>query len=361
MPDAGATPAIYSARPTIWIDGSEQPGLRDGLSGLLVEETSSGLYRCEATFGNWGPKDGAVGYLYFDRTLLDFGKTIKIAAGGGQAAGVIFQGRITGIEGRFPRERAPEILVLAEDRLQDLRMTRRTRTFEQVDDAALFQQIASQHGLQADVDAPGPTYQVVAQVNQSDLAFLRERARGVDAELWVEDTIMHVQARARRRARDLTLTYREGLHELSVLADLAEQASGFTVSGWDVAAKQGVQFRAAESALAGELNGDQGGSAVLSQSMGVRDQQIVHLLPRTSQEAQALAEASYRRAARRFVVGEGTAEGDARIRVGARLTLENLGPLFQRGPYYVSRARHTFDLMLGYLTQFKAERAGIGR
>jgi phage protein D len=361
MPDAGATPAVYSPRPTISIDGVEQTALRDGLVGLLVEETSAGLYRCEATFGNWGPQSSGVGYLFFDRQMLDFGKTIKIVAGAGDANGVIFRGRITGIEGRYPRERAPEILVLAEDRLQDLRMTRRTRTFEQVSDATLFQQVASPYGLTAVVDASGPTYPVVAQVNQSDLAFLRERARGVDAELWVEDTTLHVQARASRSAGTVTLTYGEGLHELSVLADLAEQATGFTVSGWDVAAKQAVQYRAAEAALAGELGADQGGATLLSQAIGTRDQQIVHLLPRTAQEAQALAEAAYRRTARRFVVAEGTAEGDARVVVGARLTLANLGPMFESGPYYVSRVRHTFDQLSGYLTHFTAERAGIGR
>lgn len=360
MPDAGATPAVYSARPTIWVDGLEQLQLSEGLVGLLVEETSAGLCRCEATFGNWGPRDGAVGFLYFDRQLLEFGKTIKIAAGGGDAAGVIFQGRITGIEGRFPRARPPEVLVLAEDRLQDLRMTRRTRTFEQVTDADLFQQVASQHGLSASVDVSGPLHPVVAQVNQSDLAFLRDRARVVDAELWVEGDTLHAQARSRRRSRDVTLTYGQGLHEFSVLADLADQASGFTVSGWDVASKQAVQFRATQGALGGELNGSVGGSSVLTQAIGARDQQMVHLLPRTLEEAQALAEAAYRRVARRFVVGEGTATGDARIGVGTMLTLENLGPMFRHGPYYVSRTRHTFDLAAGYLTQFTAERAGIG-
>ena len=32
----------------------------------------------------------------------------------------------------------------------------------------------------------GPTYKTLAQVNQSDLAFMRERARSIDAELWMD-------------------------------------------------------------------------------------------------------------------------------------------------------------------------------
>ncbi len=352
-------PQIYPARPKFFVDGQEKAALGEGLLSLQIEETSAGLYRCEAVFANWGPKNGTVSFLYFDRQLLDFGKKLRIEAGGGVGAGQIFDGRITAIEGRFLRERPHELLVLAEDRLQDLRMTRRTRTFENTTDASLFQQVASQHGLTADADISGPTHKVLAQINQSDLAFLRERARAADAELWVDGTTLHVKARSRRNAGDVTLTFGRGLLECSVSADLAGQVSGFAVSGWDVSGKQAISYKATDSALGAELNGDDGGSKLLSSSLGTRDQQVVHLAPFTSSEAQALAEAHYRRAARRFVVGHGLAEGDARVRVGAKLTLAGVGPLFE-GKYYVTRARHLFDARNGLRTQFAAERPGIG-
>ena len=253
----------------------------------------------------------------------------------------------------------PEVLLLAEDRLQDLRMTRRTRTFENISDSDLFQQVASQYGLQTNVDVSGPTHRVLAQINQSDLAFLRERARAVDAELWVEDRTLNVKARNRRNTADLTLSYQQGLHEFSAVADLAGQVSSFTVSGWDVAGKQAIKHKATDSVLSGELNGDSGGSSLLGQIIGTRDQQIVHALPFTSQEAQELAEGSYRRAARKFVTGSGVAEGDARLRVGAKLQLQGLGTLFD-GHYYVTQARHAFDGNNGYRTYFSVERPGIG-
>ncbi len=360
MPDIGVAPGLYPARPALLLDGQEQPGLSDGLQELLVEESSAGLSRCEATFANWGPKGGAAGFLYFDRKLIDFGKALTITIGGGQAEGQIFEGRVMGIEGRFLRSRPPEVLVLAEDRLQDLRMTRRTRTFENLTDADLFQQVASQHGLQADVDVTGPTHRVLAQINQSDLAFLRERARAVDAELWVDGKTLKVKSRNRRQTGDVTLTYGQGLLEFSVRADLAGQVSSFTASGWDVSSKQPITHRASDSALSSELNGDSGGSALLNQVIGQRQQQVVHDLPCTTQEAQALAEGNYRRTARRFVAGTGVAEGDARLRVGAKLQLRGLGTLFD-GSYYINRARHVFDAMNGYRTYFAVERPGIGR
>ena len=98
-------PQIYPARPKFFVDGEEKADLGEALLSLQVEETSAGLYRCEVVFANWGPKDGAAGFLYFDRRVLDFGKKLRIEAGGGVGAGQVFEGRITAIEGRFLRER----------------------------------------------------------------------------------------------------------------------------------------------------------------------------------------------------------------------------------------------------------------
>ena len=71
--EASQTTAFRPARPTLAIDGQEQSGLAGAMLSLLIEETVEGLYRCEASFGNWGPKNGGNDFLYFDRKTLDFG------------------------------------------------------------------------------------------------------------------------------------------------------------------------------------------------------------------------------------------------------------------------------------------------
>jgi uncharacterized protein len=360
MADPGGTPGIHAARPRISLDGSEEPALAQQLLGLFVEETVAGLYRCEATFVNWGPKNGGVGFLYFDRDVLEFGRELKIEMGAGDAAGTVFDGRITALEGRFSDARAAELLVLAEDRLQDLRMTRRTRTFEDVTDADVINRIAAAHGLRADVDVSGPTHRIVAQVNQSDLALARERARAVAAELWVEDGTLRARTRTARAGGSLRLTYGGGLREFVVTADLAEQASGFRVAGWDATGKQAVAHRATASILSVELAGGTAGASVLESALGAREQQVVHALAVSDAEARALAEAMYARMARRFVVGNGVADGDARLRVGAELELHRIGSLFD-GVYRVTRVRHTFDPEHGFRTAFSVERPALGR
>jgi len=353
-------PAVYSAVPKLTVSGQAQTGLADGLREMTVEETTAGMMHCEATLVNWGPTANGPNYLYFNRQTLDFGKPLKIEAGAGDAAGSIFEGRIMAMEGRYFRVRPPELLLLAEDRLQDLRMTRRTRTFETISDNDVFQKVASEHGLQTSLDVTGPQYATLSQVNQSDLAFLRERARAIDAELWIDGSTLHVQARSRRKTSDLTLKFGESLYEFSVLADLALQMSSMTVSGWDVSGKQTLTSRADDSSLTAELNGDLSGTSLLQQAVGQRDQSIVHHLPATSAETKSLAESEYRRTARRFLTGIGVSEGDSRIRVGVKLQLQNLGTLFV-GAYYVTRTRHTYDLVNGYRTWFEVERPGLGQ
>src|ERR671932_422066 len=103
---------LIAARPTISVDGRDRAELGQGLLSLQVVESSEGLYRCEANFGNWGSVNNGLGYLYFDRGLLDFGKSLQVRFG----PDVLFEGRIMGLEGRFPDTRPPELCVLAEDR-----------------------------------------------------------------------------------------------------------------------------------------------------------------------------------------------------------------------------------------------------
>jgi phage protein D len=248
--------------------------------------------------------------------------------------------------------------VLAEDRLQDLRMTRRTRTFEDVSDRDVIDQIAAAQSLRTEVDIDGPTYPVLAQVNQSDLAFLRERAQAIDAEVWVAGDTLFAQARGRRNLGEVSLVFGGGLKELSVLADVAQQRTSLSVNGWDVETKESVSFAAEEAAIRSELNGFESGSAVLQRAFGNRVESVVHQVPFSQDEARCFAEAHFRKMARRFVTGRAVAEGDGRIRVGTHVEITNVGPLFE-GAYYVTEVRHTYDGQKGFRTHFCIERPGL--
>jgi phage protein D len=210
------------------------------------------------------------------------------------------------------------------------------------------------------VNVSGPTYRVQAQVNQSDLAFLRERARAVDAEVWMAGTTLNAVARSRRNSGTLKMSYGRTLRQFSVLADLAGQRSSVTVNGWNVAGKSAISEQVDDSVVSNELHGDTSGASLLGSCFGQRKESLVHTVPVDSQTARAEAEAYFRVSARRFVVGHGVADADSQLRVGAYVDLQDIGPLFS-GKYYLSEVTHLFDGTHGIRTEFTAERPGIGQ
>ena len=347
---------LNNARPTVLIDGQEDSSLVGGLTYLLIIERTDGLYRCEAKFGNWGPKDDATDFLYFDRKILDFGKDFQIKL----AQDELFKGKITALEADFPEGMTPEITVLAEDALQNLRMKRRTRVFNDLSDADIFRKIAGEYGLTGNINASGATHKIVAQVNQSDLAFMRERARTVDAEIWVKDKELNVKTRSNRGQDKISLNYQGNLREFKVLADLANQRTSVTAAGWDVSAKKEIKKEATDSILSNELGGDTSGISILKEKFGDRKETLAHGVPLGGEEAQSIAESHLKRTARGFVVGRGVTEPNAKLRVGSQIELDGLGKLFN-GKYYVSEIAHIFDSSKGLRTEFRCERLGIGK
>lgn len=59
----------------------------------------------------------------------------------------MMEGAITAIAAKFPQLTTPEMSVVVEDRLRNLRMNRRTRTFNDVSDSDVFTQIPIEYGL----------------------------------------------------------------------------------------------------------------------------------------------------------------------------------------------------------------------
>ncbi len=348
--------ALSSARPAFDIDGQAQPRLDAGLLRLALFDGIDGQDHAEAEFGNWGGADAGVGYLWLDRDTLDFGKTFTVRVGDI----TLFEGRISALEAVFPEGTPPTLRVRAEDKLQDLRMTRRTRHFANQSDADVVRAIAGEHGLQAEVDLPGSALPLLVQANESDLAFLRRRARAIDADLFLREGKLHAVARASRTDAPVRLHRGVELREFTVAADLAHQRTALVCSGWDVAAKQAVAARAEGSVIAQEAQAGDSGPQLLQQAYGARTDTLAHRVPFDDGGARAEAEALLRTLARRFVRGRGMASMSSALRPGGRAELIGLGPLFS-GDYGVVDVTHRFDGSHGLRSEFTVERPWLGR
>src|SRR4029078_13635789 len=96
------------------------------------------------------------------------------------------------------------------------------------------------HVVTVEAEADGPTYDVVQQWNQSDLAFLRERARLLQAELWISGKTLHFKDRAHRAGTAVTLVQGRDLLGLQIRADLAHQRTKVQVSGFDAKRRERI-------------------------------------------------------------------------------------------------------------------------
>jgi phage protein D len=350
--------AIYSARPTVRIDAQEERRLSELVISMSMTEHVGGLSSLELRLSNVASDpEGGADLAFETSDVVRLGARIAIYTGDESAPQEIFQGMITGLEAEFGEESPPELLVLAEDLLQSARMTRRTAIYDDPSLADLATEIANRLGLSPVVTGLTEKIGVQAQLDESDLAFLRRLLARYDGDLQVVGQELHVSPRGDVQRGLLTLELHSQLRKVKLLADLAHQVSEVTVTGWDPL--QGARVRGSSSD--GALGPGRGstGAQLLRDAIGERSHHLGRQAVATDAEAQAVAATDFAARARRFVTVEGVAEGNPALRVGAHVTLSGLGPRFDN-TYYVTYACHRWDVERGYETDFEGESAYWG-
>jgi phage protein D len=354
-------PLLSIVSPVFTVDGELNRDLARDCVRLEVEESVHGLCTMRAHLvavgaGASGPHDTM---LYTDGQVLDFGKALQVSVGPVSAQRTVFDGVVSAIELVFGDGEPPRAVVSAEDAFMRLRMTRRLRTYRNVTDADIAGQIAREHGLQAELTIEGPRYDVVQQVNQSDLAFLRERARLIQGELWCTGRTLHFSSRTRREGTRMTLVLGNDLLTARVVADLAHQRSEVVVTGYDASAKDVIDERAGPETITAETSGGRTGPEIVERALGASSSIRVRETALSGAEASAWAKAEMLRRARGFVTVAGLTRGSPDMVVGSILRLDDIGAPFQGGGYYVTRVCHTFDHHQGLRTRFDAERPTV--
>jgi Bacteriophage probable baseplate hub protein len=349
--------------PVFRVEDEAKPELSNDLTRLDIEEDTNGLRHMSARFTSTGPHGSDQAEQqerYLDGQIFDFGKKIKVSIGPPEDDRTLFEGSLSALEVDFSEGDSGEVVIACEDKLMDLRMTRRMKTYRDVSDADLARQIAQQHGLSPEVQADGPTYKFVQQFNTTDLAFLRDRARLLQAEVWVRGTTLYFKTRPNRSAgAEIQLVRDNHLINIQVRADLADQRTKVKVSGYDASQRDKIDEEAGSDAIQSEAPSGRNGPGVLQQAFGERVSYRVRDVPLVSGEARAWARAEMLRRARTFVIATGTTDGTPDMVVGSVLNLQNVGRPFEGGSYYVTHVWHSYDNTNGHRTRFEAARATL--
>lgn len=352
--------AVYSAYPTLRINGREDERVNALLLAMRMEEADGGMSSLELRFINVAASGDGSAELAFDAgSALRLGARIGVYAGDAAAPREIFQGTVSALEMRCEFGQPPELWVLAEDALAAARRGRRSSLYSDMSPADVVSAVAAELGLEAQVDGLDGPVGVWAQLNETDLGFLRRLLARFDADLQVVGTRLQVAPRQEVRRGGIDLTLNNQLSRVRVTADLAEQATAATVSGWNAGDGRAVQGQASSLTAAGPGQG-RSGPDWARDALGERSEHIGGVAVGSDAEARAVAAAALDQCARRFVRAEGATEGNAQLRVGSHVTLSGISPQFDN-TYYVVRACHLFDNVRGYRTEFQAECAYLGQ
>lgn len=359
MPETPVTSnAVYSAVPTVKVDGQLQDKVSEQLLGMKMCESEGGMSNLELRFSNFGSFPQGVGANVFeDGAILKLGAKLLVYAGIVTSPTEIFRGQITALEAVFPNAGPPELVVLAEDALQGARMRRRSKTWSNTSLSAILQDIAGNLSLTPVLNGLEASIGDEMQFDESDLAFARRLLARYDADLQVVAGELHATPRSQAQRNAVTLDMNSQLHEVRVLADIAHQVSQVTATGWDY--NQGQKISATSSTTSLGPGAGQTGAQWLSQAFTQRSEQLANFATLTQSDAQALVDAEFAQRSRRFVVARGVAEGNAALRVGTYLTLTGLGPRFSN-VFYTTATVHRYDTEKGYATEFTAECAYLG-
>ena len=350
--------SVSNPRPVVHIDGQTSDMLSQLLLAMDMREKEGGLSALELRLSNIASdRDGGADYAFEDERDIHLGSTITVFAGDASEPQEIFRGVITGLEAEFPESTPPELLVLAEDRLQHARMARRSHVYSEMSVADITREIAQRFNLQAEIDgltSPNGTW---VQVNESDLAFLRRLLRRFDADLQIVEDRLEVARISEVQRQVIALEMFSDLRSVKFVADLSHQVTEVTSAGWNALTGREVSGSSRGTNF-GPGRGRRG-ATLLREGIGERVEHVGHVSVTTDEEAQALADTVFDQRARSFVTAEGVAAGHPSIRVGSHLQLSGISHRFDN-TYCVVSTHHRLDLQQGYMIDFKADSSAIG-
>ncbi len=283
----------------------------------------------------------------------------------------LFSGEITGVEASFPNGGMPTMTIIAHDYLHRLSKGSYGRGFGPLPDFIIASILSIENLLLPFIEPiVVEASTAMAAVNyifngtgrkqkgQSHLELLTEIADTYDAEFHVEGDVLYLTRFLKEYEPRLTLTWGESLLEfspkISTVGDAAGVAMKFTLREIPLDFLVSVFY---------DFDREMVGISVLpgvAAPAGATGDPVFTIINRPvgspadiANSALAIAH-ELRTKLNNRLVGSGSCVGDPRIRSGAVIRLEGLGPDFS-GDYRVSSANHTIDAS-GYRTSFQVRK-----
>jgi phage protein D len=334
---------------------NETPLPQEAMHDLLavtVEEDVDALGMFTLRLSDWDMDRRRVQWM--DHALFTEGNAVEIQIGyeGDARLTTLMAGEITGLEPEFTVQSSPTLTVRGYDRRHRLARGHKTRAFVLMKDSDIARQIAADAGFRPQVEDTQVQLEYVLQHNQTDLAFLRERARRLGCEVVVEDKTLHVRRPPANQPAAVTLSVDEDLIEFLPRLTAMTQVDQMEVRGWDLKHKKVITGTANSTpGMSGTNTGPRAARSAFGSARSAGVQRPVF----TQDEADRMAQGQFDEMALSYISGDGICTGRADVRAGAVVRIDGVGRRFS-GLYYVTSTTHTLTAGEGYRTTFTVRR-----
>src|SRR5262249_8534973 len=149
---------------------------------------------------------------------------------------------------------------------------------------------AGEAGLSPTVDSTTEVYKHVFQDDQTDFAFLHERARRIGYEVYVDDKTLYFQKPTASRG-DVTLEWGVSLRSFRPRRTLAKQADKVTVKGWDPVTKDAITGEASSSSQSPVIGEGKWGGQAAQSAFSASEHIVVRRAVFSQAEANTIAQA----------------------------------------------------------------------
>jgi phage protein D len=353
-----ADPALDKERDAphfkVLVAGSELPAeTAVDVLNVAVSQYVEGASAFTLTLNNW--HSDRQEFKFVDADTLKEGTEVEVKVGYVDALASLIVGEVTALEPEYPVGEAPTLRVQGYDRLHRFRRGRRTRSFANMKDSQIAEQVAGDLGLRSQVEDTSVTHDYVLQSNQSDIDFLLGRARRINYEVTVKDKTLQFRKAANDKGKVVSLQYGLTLKSFYPRLSTLGQVSEVVVQGWNFKTKEAISGKARQGDEVSKMSGDKLGVAISEDAFSQTKAVVVDRPVFTEGEAAQIARGKFNEMVVDFVNGEGTAIGNTEIRAGVVVELLGLGRRFS-GLYYVTSATHVIN-EAGYTTRFTAARS----
>lgn len=280
------------------------------------------------------------------------GAPIKISMGNTESPMPVFAGEVLGVELELTCDSPARVTLRGLDRLHRLARARKTRAFVKKRDSEIAEDLAREHGLRLSGPRSAVVHPYVMQADQTDLAFLRARARPLGFVVHADDKTLLFGPRALSDDPAATATFGENLLEFFGRTDLLGLAGAAEARGWDPAAQKPLVARATK--ITSKMGGRTLGVAEADASFAAQTISVPGVPIVVADDATAAAAAALEGLAVEYAACEGTMLGEPALRPGDTIEVAGVGRRFS-GNYWLTRVVHRYGRD-GFTTAFEGRR-----